>query len=327
MKKILNKVEDIVFEMMDGIALENKDILADKNSQTIYKKEINKNKVSLISGGGSGHEPAHAGFVAKGMLDAAVCGEVFTSPTPDMIQGAIHLTKSNKGTLLIVKNYSGDIMNFEIAKMLIETEGENIEMVVVNDDVAVEDSTYTTGRRGIAGTIFIHKIAGAAAERGSNLKEVKEIAMKVIENTRSMGMSLGHCITPASGTPSFVLKKDEMEVGLGIHGEPGIKKEKIKPSKAIVEELLDFILKDIDYKNSKVALLVNGLGGTTIMELYIANKNAFEYLKTLGISVVWNKVGNYMTSLEMPGMSLTLLKLDDQMEELLNDKTDAKGWK
>ncbi|TCG10776.1 dihydroxyacetone kinase subunit DhaK [Mycoplasma todarodis] len=326
MKKILNNPSGVVLEMMEGIANENKDVAIDKESQTLYKKNINKNKVSLISGGGSGHEPAHAGFIGKGMLDAAVCGEVFTSPTPDMIQGGMEKIASDKGTLLVVKNYSGDVMNFEVAKMLAEAEGQEVEMVIVNDDVAVEDSTYTTGRRGIAGTIFVHKVAGAAAERGADLGEVKRIAEKVIANTRTMGMSLGHCITPESGTPSFILKEDEMEVGLGIHGEPGIKKETVKPSKEIVKELLDYILKDIDYKDSKVALLVNGLGGTPIMELYVANKDAFDYLKEQGIEIAWNKVGNYMTSLEMPGMSLTLMKLDDELESLLNDEANAKGW-
>ncbi len=328
MKKILNKIDDIIFEMMEGIANENKNLSFDKKSQTLFKKSINNNKVNLISGGGSGHEPAHAGFIGKGMLDAAVCGEVFTSPTPDMVQGAINLTKSSKGILLIVKNYSGDVMNFEVAKTLAETDGQQVEMVIVNDDVAVEDSTYTTGRRGIAGTIFVHKIAGAASELGKDLKTVKTLAEKVIANTRTIGMSLGHCIVPASGKPSFNLKQDEMEMGLGIHGEPGIKKEKLLHSKKLVKEMIDLIMKDnIDYTSGKTALLINGLGGTPVMELYIANKDAFDYLKELGVNIVWNKVGNYMTSLEMPGMSISLLKLDETTEKLLNEPTDAKGWK
>lgn len=322
MKKIINKKENVVKEMLQGILLENQDILVNEQFSVVYKKNMSKNKVNLISGGGSGHEPSHAGYVAKGMLDAAVCGEVFTSPTPDMIQKAVELCESDKGILLIVKNYTGDIMNFEIAKM----QNQNVEMVVVDDDVAVENSTYTTGRRGIAGTIFVHKIAGAAAET-LNLSEVKRIAEKVIKNTRTMGLSLGHCIVPASGKPSFNIKEDEIEVGLGIHGEPGVRKEKITYSKELVKKLLDKIIKDLDYENSEVALLVNGLGGTPIMELYIANNDAHSYLKDKNINVCWNKVGNYMTSLEMPGISLTLLKLDDELKKLLFSKTCAKGWK
>ncbi|NQZ66273.1 MAG: dihydroxyacetone kinase subunit DhaK [Mycoplasmatales bacterium] len=327
MKKILNDPSKAVFEMMEGIVNENKNLLMNEEMHFIYKKNIDKNKVSLISGGGSGHEPSHAGYIGNGMLDCAICGEIFTSPTPDMIEEGIKKIKSDKGTLLIVKNYSGDVINFELAKMLAKTKGEKVEMVIVNDDVALEESTYTNGRRGVAGTIFVHKIAGAAAERGWSLQKVKKIAEKVIENVRTIGMSFGPCIIPQSGKSSFNLNDDEIEMGLGIHGEPGIRREKIKTAKILVKEMLDIILKDIDFNNSRIALLVNGLGGTPIMELYIANKDAFDYLNKMGIKIVWNKVGNYMTSLEMPGMSLTLLKLDNEMEELLNDKTDAKGWK
>ncbi len=327
MKKIVNKVDDYIVDMLDGIAYENSDIAINKETQIIYKKNVDKNKVQLISGGGSGHEPAHGGFVGKGMLDAAICGMVFTSPTPEMITDAIEKTKGDKGTLLVVKNYTGDVLNFEIAANLAKESGHKIEHVVVNDDVAVQDSLYTTGRRGIAGTIFVHKIAGAAAEDGKSLEEVKTVAEKVIANVRSMGMSFGGATIPADGKKSFELGEKEIEIGLGIHGEPGISKEKVSSSKEIVKKLLDKIVHDnVDFKGSKVAVMVNGLGGTPASELYIANKDAIEYLKDFGAHIAFNNVGNYMTSLEMPGFSISVLKLDDELEKYLKAPAHTKGW-
>lgn len=329
MKKIINDPENVLEEMLEGMLkanpntlkrLEGTDVIVNTNSPI-------KDKVALVSGGGSGHEPAHAGFVGEGMLDGAVCGSVFTSPTPDQIFEAIKAVDSGKGTLLIVKNYTGDVMNFEMAKDLADMEGINVDYVVVNDDVAVEDSTYTAGRRGIAGTIFVHKIAGAKAAKGAELNEVKAIAEKVIKNTRSMGMALSPCIVPAVGKPNFSLDEDEMEIGIGIHGEPGVSREKIKTANEIVSELLDNILKDIDYSNSEVAVMVNGMGSTPLMELYIANNSVYDILKNKGIKVYRTFVGEYMTSLEMAGFSITLLKLDNELKELLDYETKAPFFK
>ncbi|PAK21631.1 dihydroxyacetone kinase subunit DhaK [Mycoplasmopsis agassizii] len=326
MKKLINKSENIVREMLEGIAFANPDVKVDYENQVVYKKNLNKDKVTLISGGGSGHEPAHAGYIAKGMLDAAVCGEVFTSPTSIMVNEAIELTKSNKGTLLIIKNYTGDVLNFTIAKDMASEMGYNVETVVVNDDVAVENSTYTAGRRGIAGTIFVHKIAGAAAEKGMSLLEVKRVAEKVINNVKSMGLSIGQAIVPSVGKASFTLEDDEIELGLGIHGEPGVKKEKMQSSEFLVWKLLDHILVEDDYTQGEVAILLNGLGGTPLMEQYIALNDARKYLESKNIKVTYAKVGNFMTALEMPGISISLLKLDSEIKELLLEKSEASQW-
>ena len=330
MKKIINNPENVVNEMLNGMVkahpeyvkrLEGFNVLVRANKST-------KAKVSLISGGGSGHEPSHGGFVGEGMLDGAVAGEVFTSPTPDQVFEAIKAVGSEKGVLLIVKNYTGDVMNFEMAGELAEAEGIKVDSVVVNDDVAVENSTWTTGRRGIAGTIFIHKIAGAAAEKGKDLPEVKRIAEKVIANVRSMGMSLTSCTVPAAGKPGFELAEDEIEVGLGIHGEPGTHREKMKSAAEIVKELMDRIFDDIKIKeNDEVAVLVNGLGGTPLMELYIVNNEIDKILKAKGIKIYKTIVGNYMTSLEMAGCSISLLKLDNELKELLDSKADTPAFK
>lgn len=326
MKKIINNPENVVDEMLQGIVkaypeylkrLEGFDVLVRKDLPV-------KGKVALVSGGGSGHEPSHGGFVGEGMLDGAVAGEVFTSPTPDQVFEAIKVVDSGEGVLLIIKNYSGDVMNFEMAKDMAEMEGIKVETVVVNDDVAVEDSTYTTGRRGIAGTVLVHKISGAAAEKGMDLENVKRVAEKVIANTRSMGMSLTPCTVPQAGKPSFELEEDEMEVGLGIHGEPGIYKRKIMNADEITGLLLEKILEDIEVKeNEEVAVLVNGLGGTPIMELYIVNREVHEILEEKNIKIYKTLVGNFMTSLEMAGFSLTVLKLDNELKELLDFKANT----
>lgn len=329
MKKLINNPENVLEEMLEGIIKANKGSLKriDNTNIVINVNAPIKNKVGLVSGGGSGHEPAHAGFVGYGMLDAAVCGSVFTSPTPDQIFEAIKAVDSGEGTLLVVKNYTGDIMNFEMAKDLADMEGINVDYVVVNDDVAVEDSTYTAGRRGIAGTIFVHKIAGAKAVKGGSLKDVKNVAQKVIENTRSMGMALSPCTVPAVGKPNFILNEDEMEIGIGIHGEPGVSREKIKPANDIVDELLNHILEDYDYSNSEVAVMVNGMGSTPLMELYIANNRVYDVLSKKGINIYKTFVGEYMTSLEMAGFSITLMKLDEELKELLDIETKVSFFK
>ncbi|MCR1897692.1 dihydroxyacetone kinase subunit DhaK [Irregularibacter muris] len=330
MKKIINDRENVVEEMLQGMVaahpeyvkrVEGYDVLVRKNSPV-------QDKVALVSGGGSGHEPSHGGFVGKGMLDGAVAGEVFTSPTPDQVYEAIKAVDGGAGVLLVIKNYTGDIMNFEMAAEMAAAEGILVENVVVNDDVAVENSTYTTGRRGIAGTVLIHKLAGAAAEKGLELKEVKRVADKVVKNVRSMGMSLTPCIVPAAGKPSFEIGEDEMEVGLGIHGEPGTHKESIKSADEIADQLLEKILDDMEVKeDEEVAVMVNGLGGTPLMELYIVNREVHKKLGEQGIKVYKTLVGNFMTSLEMAGASISVLKLDDELKELLDGEADTPAFK
>lgn len=328
MKKIINKVENILHEMLEGISKAHPDILEKVENYSIIKRKEIKNKVNLISGGGSGHEPAHAGYVGYGMLDAAVAGEIFTAPTPDQILEAIKIVSSDKGVLLIIKNYTGDIMNFEMAAEMAEMEGIKIEKVIVNDDIAMEDSTYTIGRRGVAGTIFIHKITGAAAEDDLSLDEVKRISEKAIKNTKTLGMSLGSCIVPASGKASFELGEDEIEMGLGIHGEPGTHKEKLKTADEHVVYMLNKILEEQKlYENEKVAVLINGLGATPLMELYIVNRKVSKMLEERKITVVDTLVGNYMTSLEMPGFSITILKLDTELEKYLKFKAKTPAYK
>lgn len=283
-------------------------------------------KVGLVSGGGSGHEPAHAGYIGKGMLDAAVCGEVFTSPTPDQVYEAIKAVDGGAGVFLVIKNYTGDVMNFEMAAELAEAEGIQVEKVIVNDDVAVEDSSFTTGRRGIAGTVFVHKIAGAMADKGASLEDVKAVAEKVVANVRSMGMALTPCTVPAAGNPSFELAEDEMEIGIGIHGEPGIDRGTIATADEIATTLTEKVLEDREF-SGEVAVLVNGLGATPEMELYIMNKKVHDILADRGINVYKTFVGEYMTSLEMAGCSVTLLQLDDELKELLDAESTAPAFR
>lgn len=285
------------------------------------------NKVGIVSGGGSGHEPAHAGYIGKGMLDAAVSGEVFTSPTPDQVFEAIKAVDGGKGVFLVIKNYTGDVLNFEMAAELAEADGIEVEKIVVSDDVAVEDSSFTTGRRGIAGTVFVHKIAGAIAEQGGSLKEVKAVSERVVENVRSMGMALTSCVVPAAGKPSFQLDDNEMEIGIGIHGEPGIERKEIATAHEIAEELTEKVLDDMDFSGSDVAVMVNGLGATPEMELYIVNKSVQKILKEKGIKVYKTFVGEYMTSLEMAGCSVSLLKLDDEIKSLLDAESSAPAFR
>jgi len=330
MKKLINNPEQVVEEMIEGMVAAHPDRIRRLPGTTVLvrKDAPVQGKVGLVSGGGSGHEPSHAGYLGKGMLDAAVCGEVFTSPTPDQVFEAIKAVDGGKGVLLIIKNYTGDVMNFEMAAEMAEAEGIKVAKVVVNDDVAVENSTYTTGRRGIAGTVFVHKIAGAMAERGASLEEVEAVANKVIQNVRSMGMALTPCIVPAAGKPGFELGEKEMEIGMGIHGEPGIEKTEIRPADDIAHTLTEKILDDLKLgEKDKVAVMINGLGGTPLMELYIINRKVAEILKGKNIRVHDTFVGNFMTSLEMAGCSVTLLKLDEQLTELLDAKTDAIAFK
>ena len=327
MKKIINKPEDVVKECLMGLQMANTDTLEYiSEKEVIYRKNMDK-KVAVISGGGAGHEPLHAGFVGKGMLDAAVSGNVFSSPSPDRIEAAIEKVEKGQGVLFVIKNYSGDIMNFGMAQDMAEMEGIQVESVVVKDDVAVPDSTYSTGRRGIAGTMFVHKIAGAMAETGAPLSEVAGVAREVVENLRSMGMAMSPCILPAVGRPGFTLGENEIEIGMGIHGEPGVEKTTMKTAKEIAAILLQKILDDYDYEGSEVAVLVNGLGGTPLMELYILNYEVQNLLKEKNITAYKTFVGNYTTSLEMTGCSLSLLKLNDKMKTLLDASCDTPALK
>lgn len=327
MKKIINAPENVVSEMLAGLEISNSNLKYLPSFEVITRREPNKNKVALISGGGSGHEPAHAGYVGHGMLDAAVAGNVFASPSPDRIIEAIHQVGGEKGVLLIIKNYSGDIMNFSMAAEMAEMEGYKVMSVVTRDDVAVPESTYSTGRRGIAGTVFVHKIAGAAAEMGRSLEEVRSIAQKVIDNTRSMGMAMSPCILPGVGKPGFVLNEDEIEIGMGIHGEPGVERTGVKTSAELAEILCKRILDDMDFSGSECAVMVNGLGGTPLMELYILAGDVNAYLKENGVKPVRWYVGNYMTSLEMSGCSVSLLKLDNELKECLDAKAHTAAWR
>lgn len=327
MKKIINDPERVVSEMLAGIEISDSSLKYIPGFEVIARREPNKEKVAIISGGGSGHEPAHAGYVGRGMLDAAVAGNVFASPSPDRILEAIHQVGGDKGVLMVIKNYSGDIMNFSMAAELAEMEGYKVMSVVTRDDVAVPESTYSTGRRGIAGTVFVHKIAGAAAEAGRSLEEVRDVAQKVIDNTRSMGMAMSPCILPGIGKPGFVLADDEIEVGMGIHGEPGVERTSVKTSKELAEILCGHILADMDFSGSDCAVMVNGLGGTPLMELYILTNDVNALLREKGINPVRWYVGNYMTSLEMSGCSVSLLRLDDEMKAYLDAPAHTAAWR
>ena len=321
MNKLLNDPQTIETDMIDGVIKSAPHLvrrISAKSNVLVRLKKKPKYKVALVSGGGSGHEPLHTGYVGFGMLDAAVPGKIFTSPPATDIQAAIEEVATEAGVLCIVKNYSGDIMNFEIAIEECQSKGIKVDYVVVNDDVAVENSLYTTGRRGVAGTSLVHKIAGACAEQDGTLKEVKKVAQRVIDNVRSMGVALSPCVLPSTGLKSFDLGEDEMEIGIGIHGEPGIRREKIMPTQKIVELLMEKILADLDYKKHEVVVMVNGLGGTAQMELLLATKYVHEILDKNDIRVFDTLAGNFTTSLEMEGFSITLLRLDDDMKSLYN---------
>jgi len=329
MKKFINDVENVENEMLEGIVLAHPEYVARvAGFDVLVRADKKVGKVALVSGGGSGHEPSHGGFVGKGMLDGAVAGSVFTSPTPDQVFEAIKAVDAGQGVLLVIKNYTGDIMNFEMAAELAEAEGIKVANVVTNDDVAVEDSLYTTGRRGVAGTVFVHKIAGAKAEAGASLDEVKATAEKVIANVRTMGVALKACTVPAAGKPGFELTEDEMELGIGIHGEPGTERKPIQTADEIVDYLMERILKDMDPKaGDEVAVMINGAGATPPMELYILNRRVQQILADKGVKVFKTFVGDYMTSIDMAGASITLLKLDAELKDLLLAQADTIGFK
>ncbi|HHW82675.1 MAG TPA: dihydroxyacetone kinase subunit DhaK [Actinomycetales bacterium] len=322
MKKLINAPADVVVEAVQGFCLAHEDLVrpGDDGAYVARKDAPVAGKVGLVSGGGSGHEPLHVGFVGPGMLDAAVPGAVFTSPTPDPILAAIRAVDGGAGVLLIVKNYTGDVLNFETAAELADAEGIEVASVLVDDDVAVEDSLFTAGRRGVAGTVMVEKIAGAAAERGDDLAQVTEIANRVIANVRSMGVALTACTVPHAGVPSFELPEDEVELGIGIHGEPGRRRVPMSTADKVADQLLDPVLKDLDLeRGEEVLLLVNGMGGTPLSELHIVYRHARARLEEAGIRVVRSLVGDYVTALEMQGASLTVLRLDDELKELWDE--------
>lgn len=329
MKKILNQPTDVVTEMLDGLAYVHNDLVHRvEGFDIIARNEEKSGKVALISGGGSGHEPSHAGFVGEGMLSAAVCGAVFTSPTPDQALEAIKEADEGAGVFMVIKNYSGDIMNFEMAQDMAEMEGIDVASVVVDDDIAVEDSLYTQGKRGVAGTILVHKILGHAARHGKSLQEIKAIADELVPNIHTVGLALSGATVPEVGKPGFVLAEDEIEFGIGIHGEPGYRKEKMQPSKALATELVDKLIESFDAKSGeKYGVLINGMGATPLMEQYVFANDVAKLLEDKGIEVNYKKLGNYMTSIDMAGLSLTLIKLENQeWLEALNSDVTTIAW-
>lgn len=331
MKKLINKAEDVVKESLQGVAVAHSDLV-----KVLYNPNIVvradapvKGKVGVISGGGSGHEPMHGGFVGMGMLDAACPGDVFTSPTPDQMEAATKAVNGGAGVLHIVKNYTGDVMNFEMAAELCQAEGIDVVAVVTNDDVAVQDSLYTAGRRGVGITVLAEKICGAAAEKGMNLQQVADICRKVNGQGRSMGMALTSCAVPAAGKPTFDIGDDEMEIGIGIHGEPGRKRMKMQTADEITEMMAEAILSDLPFKSGdSVIAMVNGMGGTPLIELYVVFNKLNQICQGKGIKIARQLIGNYITSLEMQGCSITLLKTDDELTALWDAPvhTPALRW-
>ena len=330
MKKFINDPADVVKESLAGLAAAHPDLVrVDFENQIVVRKDAPTGKVAIISGGGSGHEPMHGGFVGAGMLDAACPGEVFTSPVPDQMLAATKAVDGGAGVVHIVKNYTGDVMNFKLAAEMAEDEDIKVESVLTNDDVAVEDSLYTAGRRGVGITVLAEKIAGAKAEAGGSLAEVAAIARKVNDNGRSFGVAFTSAWTPSSPTPTFEIGADEMEFGVGIHGEPGRRREKVKPAAEIVAEMAEAILSDLDAPSgSNVLAFVNGLGGTPTIELYVIYNELAKQLAERGLTATRSLVGDYITSLEMAGASITLLKLDDELTELWDAPvhTPALRW-
>jgi dihydroxyacetone kinase-like protein len=315
MKKFINDPNSVVTEALVGMKLAYGSLI-DVNSEPcfVFRADKKKGKVALVSGGGSGHEPLHAGYVGFGMLDAACPGSVFTSPTPDQMEAAAKAVDAGKGVLFIIKNYTGDIMNFEMAETLCKAGGMDAISVIINDDVAVIDSLYTAGRRGVGATVLVEKICGAKAEAGADLKTVAELARRCNENARSIGVAATSCTVPAAGKPTFTLGEDELEFGIGIHGEPGRQRIPFKPADELVEMMLDAILKDIPRKNGDEAIVIlNGMGGTPLLELYLLYAKTAAVLKATGFPPVRSLVGNYITSLEMQGFSITCMKADQEI--------------
>jgi dihydroxyacetone kinase-like protein len=328
MKKLINEPDAVVREALEGMEAAHGDRLriVYEPAMIVRADAPVQGKVGIISGGGSGHEPMHGGFVGPGMLDAACPGEVFTSPTPDQMLEATKAVDGGAGVLHIVKNYTGDVMNFEMAADLAKGEGIDVEAVVTNDDVAVQDSLYTAGRRGVGVTVLAEKICGAAADEGKSLAEVTELCRKVNGQGRSMGMALTPCVTPGSGEPSFELGDDEMEIGIGIHGEPGRFREPIGPASQVVERLATAIVDDLPFgSGDRVLAFVNGMGGTPLIELYIVYRELHRFLDGRGITISRQLVGNYITALEMAGCSITLVKLDDELERLWDAPVNTPG--
>ncbi|HTH77131.1 MAG TPA: dihydroxyacetone kinase subunit DhaK [Trinickia sp.] len=327
MKKLINAPEKVLFESLDGFAAAHENLISvGAEHKFVRRKTLTPGKVALISGGGAGHEPLHAGFVGGGMLDAACPGQIFTSPTPDQIAEAIKDADTGAGSLLIVKNYEGDVMNFDMAAELADG---HVMTVLVDDDVAVERSTYSTGRRGVAGTLVVEKLVGAAAEEGRTLEELHALGQAVNSRTRSMGVALSSCTVPAAGSPTFTLADDEMEMGVGIHGEPGRRRVKLQSADAIAAELVESIIEDLRPSRGRDCLLfVNGFGGTPLVELYLMVNAAKRILHGHGISVTRFLTGNYVTSLEMAGCSITLTELDSEFTRLWDApvRTAALSW-
>jgi dihydroxyacetone kinase-like protein len=329
MKKLINKAEDVVKESLAGVALAHGDLVrVEYDPDIVVRADAPvKGKVGVISGGGSGHEPMHGGFVGRGMLDAACPGDVFTSPTPDQMEAATKAVDGGAGVLHIVKNYTGDVMNFEMAAEM--AEGIEVVSVVIDDDVAVQDSLYTAGRRGVGATVLAEKICGAGAEKGFDLQKVADLCRKVNDNGRSMGMALTSCIVPAAGKPTFEIGDDEMEIGIGIHGEPGRQRMALKSAKEIVEMMAEAIIADLPYQSGdNVIAMVNGMGGTPLIELYLLYNELEQICKGKGITIARRLVGNYITSLEMAGASITLVKADDELLSLWDEPvlTPALRW-
>jgi phosphoenolpyruvate---glycerone phosphotransferase subunit DhaK len=328
MKKLINKPEDVVREELQGIEAAHSDLVrvSYEPNYVVRADAPVQGKVGIVSGGGSGHEPMHGGFVGMGMLDAACPGEVFTSPTPDQMLEATKAVNGGAGILHIVKNYTGDVMNFEMAAELARGEGAEVEAVVIDDDVAVQDSLYTAGRRGVGTTVLAEKICGAAAEAGQSLQQVAELCRKVNANGRSMGMALTSCIVPAAGTPTFELGGDEMEIGIGIHGEPGRERRKLGTAAEIVETLATAVVDDLPYRQGdQVLAFVNSMGGTPLIELYVVYNELRKLLEGRGITIARNLIGPYITSLEMAGCSITLLKLDEELTQLWDAPVNTPG--
>jgi dihydroxyacetone kinase-like protein len=331
MKKLINDPQNVVAEALLGIEAAHPDLNVDHQHKIIYRADApRRGKVGIISGGGSGHEPLHGGFVGLGMLDAACAGEVFTSPVPDQMLAATKLVDGGAGVLHVVKNYTGDVMNFEMAAELAAAEsGAQVISVVTDDDVAVQDSTWTAGRRGVGVTVLLEKIAGAAAEQGRSLEQVADVARQVNANGRSMGLALTSCTVPAAGKPTFELGEDEMELGVGIHGEPGRQRVPMATAREIAEMLVEPVLADLPFTNGdKVIAFVNGLGGTPLLELYVMYNEVNRILTGHGVQVARSLVGSYITSLDMAGTSVTLLKVDDETLTLWDApvKTPALRW-
>lgn len=327
MQKIMNRPETVVMEMCSGIANAHPELEFIQKYKIIKKRKIDPNKVSLISGGGSGHEPAHAGYVGKGMLDAAVCGDVFASPSQVQVYQALKATAGSRGTLMIIKNYSGDMMNFRNAAFLAEEDGISVDYVKVEDDIAVQDSLYTVGRRGVAGTVFVHKCAGAAAEKGMDLPEVKRIAQKAADRVRSLGFAFSSCTVPAAGKPTFEISDGEMEFGVGIHGEPGTRRERTATADELAERMVPALLDELNVNDEEVSVLINGFGATPLQELYLFNYAVEKVLAEHGIKTYRVFVGNFMTSIDMLGASVSLLKMDEELKEMLDAPSEAPGFR